>query len=558
MKFPKHFFSAIVALLFVSGINDVRAVTLYWKGNGSNFDNGKGSWAPAGGGGWYWNPAGNDLVFEDAGGTPQTLNNNTESWSTYTLKFASSAGNYTINGNPISLMGTTSIQNDSSSTQTINTVLSANNGAREVNPVNGNLMIAGANFYLGTGVGGEIRVWGNNGKTLTLNTVVSENGNLSIQQNSTVILQKNNTYSGPTFIHAGVLQIENNASVGAGSINMGGTNLAANSSQANALYLGANGSSGGINNTKAINVYSAGGTTTLGSLNTSGVNTNSGSLTLNREITVDAASGGTLQFSGLISGNGGITKSGAGTVILTGANNYSGATAVNAGLLKIVSGGSISSSSTTVNNGGTLALDLGGSAGSVQVNSGGLLKGSGTAGAVRLESDSLLNPGNSPGTLTAASAVILGGSTYNWEISALTGTAGTTWDLFSVGGLLNMSGVTSGNKWNLVVTANGTFTGWTDTSSYSYVFAQAASVSGFSSTVGTDVTSLFNITTSGIDSKPNASFNANGDFKVVVGSANGFTTLNLMAVPEPSTGMLFLSALGILALRKRGRGTPSR
>ena len=551
MKFPKHFFSAIVALLFVAGINDVRAVTLYWKGNGSNFDNGYGSWAPAGGGGWYWNPAGNDLVFEAAGGTPQILNNNTASWSSYTLKFASSAGNYTINGNPILLMGTTSIQNDSSSTQTINTVLSANNGAREINPVSGNLMIAGANFYLGTGVGGEIRVWGNTGKTLTLNTVVSENGNLSIQENSTVILQKNNTYSGPTFIHAGVLQIENNASVGAGSINMGGTNLAANSSQANALYLGANGSSGGINNTNAINVYSAGGTTTLGSLNTSGVNTNSGSLTLNRGITVDAASGGTLQFSGLISGNGGITKSGAGTVILTGANNYSGATAVNAGLLKVVSGGSIASSSTTVNDGG--ALDVGGTAGSVQVNSGGLLKGSGSAGAVTLQSGSLLNPGNSPGTLTAASAVILGGSTYNWEISALTGTAGTTWDLFSVGGLLNMSDVTSANRWNLVVTGDSGFAGWTDTSSYSYVFAQAASVSGFSPTVGTDVTSLFNITTSGISSVPNSSFNPTGDFKVVVGSANGFTTLNLMAVPEPSSGSLLLAGIGSLIVLRRFR-----
>jgi hypothetical protein len=152
--------------------------------------------------------------------------------------------------------------------------------------------------------------------------------------------------------------------------------------------------------------------------------------------------------------------------------------------------------------------------------------------------------------LTAASATILGGSTYNWEISALTGTAGTTWDLFSVGGLLDMSGVTDSNKWNFVVTGDSGFTGWTDSSSYSYVFAQAASVSGFSSAVGTDVTSLFNITTSGIASKPNASFNANGDFKVLVGSANGFTTLNLMAVPEPSTGsMMGLGLAGLVATR---------
>jgi autotransporter-associated beta strand protein len=269
-----------------------------------------------------------------------------------------------------------------------------------------------------------------------------------------------------------------------------------------------------------------------------GVTLGSGTLTTGGDNT-------STSFAGVISGTGGLTKTGSGTMTLAAANNYSGATAVNNGLLKILSGGSISSSSTTVNNGGT--LDVGGTAGSVQVNSGGLLKGSGSVGAFTLASGGTLTPGNSPGTLTAASATVLGGSTYNWEISALTGTAGTTWDLFSVGGLLNMDGVTSANKWNLVVTGDSGFAGWTDTSSYSYVFAQAASVSGFSSAVGTDVTSLFNITTSGIASKPNASFNANGDFKVLVGSANGFTTLNLMAVPEPSTGsMLGLGLAGLV------------
>jgi fibronectin-binding autotransporter adhesin len=264
-------------------------------------------------------------------------------------------------------------------------------------------------------------------------------------------------------------------------------------------------------------------------------------------VTVNKSSG-TDTFSGDIQGAQGLIKAGAGNVILAGANSFSGATAVNAGLLKVASGGSISSSSTTVNTGGT--FDVGGTAGSVQVNSGGLLKGSGSVGAFTLASGGTLTPGNSPGTLTAASATILGGSTYNWEIKALTGEPGTTWDLFSVTNLLDMSGVTDSNKWNLVVTGDSGFAGWTDTSSYSYVFAQAASVSGFSSTAGTDVTSLFNITTSGIASKPNASFNANGDFKVVVGSANGFTTLNLMAVPEPSTGsMLGLGFAGLVATR---------
>ena len=274
-------------------------------------------------------------------------------------------------------------------------------------------------------------------------------------------------------------------------------------------------------------------------------------------ISVANANGGSLEFAvsgsnvigNSISGNGSLLSS-SGATQLNGSVTSTGGLTVNTSTVRVGNSGSITTA-TTVNNGGT--LDVGGTAGSVQVNSGGLLKGSGSAGAVTLQSGSLLNPGNSPGTLTAASATVLGGSTYNWEISALTGTAGTTWDLFSVGGLLNMDGVTSGNKWNLVVTGDSGFAGWTDTSSYSYVFAQAASVSGFSSTVGTDVTSLFNITTSGISSKPNASFNVNGDFKVVVGSANGFTTLNLMAVPEPSSGSLLLAGIGSLIVLRRFR-----
>jgi hypothetical protein len=202
-------------------------------------------------------------------------------------------------------------------------------------------------------------------------------------------------------------------------------------------------------------------------------------------------------------------------------------------------------------NGGL--LNVNGAAGAITVNTGGSLGGSGTVGALTLNSGGLLNPGNSPGKLTASSAIVLGGTTYNWQIAALQGTAGTNWDLLSVTGLLDMRGVTSENKWNLVITADGSFTGWTDNRSYEYVFAQAASVSGFSPTVGTDVTNLFNITTSGITSLPNASSSPNGDFKVLVGSAGGLTTLNLMAVPEPSAASLMGIGLGSLFILRRFR-----
>jgi autotransporter-associated beta strand protein len=261
------------------------------------------------------------------------------------------------------------------------------------------------------------------------------------------------------------------------------------------------------------------------------------------------------QLTGSVSKN--LTKSGAGTLKVTAANStFSGISTVSAGTLLVDTSANVSTSSSIVNGG---LLKVNGTAGGVTVNNGGSLGGSGTVGAVTLNSGGLLKPGNSPGSLTADSAIVLGGSTYTWEISSLTGTAGTTWDLFSVTksvtSLLDMSAITGTgtDKWNLVVTADSGFAGWTGTGSYEYIFAQAANLSlnsNFSTAVGTDVTSLFNITTSGITSLPNASFNPSGDFKVVVGSANGLTTLNLMAVPEPSTASMFgLGLAGLVVTR---------
>ena len=252
----------------------------------------------------------------------------------------------------------------------------------------------------------------------------------------------------------------------------------------------------------------------------------------------------TVTFNGAIGGTGGLTKSGLGSMTLSATNGYTGATSLKQGSLLVASNASIASSSGTTVDGGILSVN--GTAGGVTVNRGGGLGGSGTVGTLTLNSGSLLNPGNSPGTLTAAAATVLGGSTYNWQITSLTGTAGTNWDLLSVSGLLDMSGVTSSSKWNLVVTGDSGFTGWTGTNEYSYVFAQAASVSGFSSVVGTDVTSLFNITTAGIANLPNSSSTPTGDFKVTVGSVGGLTTLNLMTVPEPSASSLM--GIGLTAL----------
>ena len=351
-------------------------------------------------------------------------------------------------------------------------------------------------------------------------------GTLLLDGAGTVEFYKTNSYNGTIQVNAGTLKL----------ISGSATYDGVTANYASTI--------GGTSSTVGI----GGGTVNLG-----GQSNTVGSLAL----TAGTLTNGTLTAATYALNGGTISANlGAGTINVGGNTTLSGTAAattvnVNSGTLLVATSGSIASSSLATVNGGLLKVN--GTAGAVTVNSGGSLGGLGSVGVVNLNSGGLLNPGNSPGTLTAASAIVLGGSSYNWEISALSGTAGTTWDVLSVGGLLDMSGVTSVNRWNLIVTGDSGFTGWTGTDSYSYVFAQAANLSlssGFSSAVGTDVTSLFNITALNITSLPNATHNPDGDFKVVVGSADGLATLNLMAIPEPSSGSLMAFAVAsLIALR---------
>jgi autotransporter-associated beta strand protein len=248
-----------------------------------------------------------------------------------------------------------------------------------------------------------------------------------------------------------------------------------------------------------------------------------------------------------IMGGGALRQDGSGTTILSGVNSYTGETTVSSGTLIVGSGGSIASSLlTTVGTGANLKVN--GTAGSVKVNSGGSLGGSGTVGAVTLTTGSFLKPGNSPGLLTAASSSWAAGSTYNWEIDNATGVAGTNWDLFSVTGALDMSALSSGSKMNLVLESLS-LANYSTSTPFSWTIAQAGSFTGTGFADGTNVTDLFNINATAFNS---GNLPTNG-FKVEVGTSGSLRTLNLMAIPEPSSHSMLLIGVGLTAVLFRRR-----
>ena len=172
-----------------------------------------------------------------------------------------------------------------------------------------------------------------------------------------------------------------------------------------------------------------------------------------------------------LTGTGGLEKLGAGNLTLNAASTYTGATTVSAG--QLVVGGSIASSQVTVNNGGALA-------------------GSGSVGGLIVNSGGTVSPGNSPGNLAVAGNLVWnGGGNYNWQVLGTTDTpgdvAGTTWDLITVTGTLDLSAFSVGNEYNINLWSlsstgpdtNGNIADFNPTTSYEWLAVSASNITGF-------------------------------------------------------------------------------
>ncbi|MGC3967999.1 MAG: autotransporter-associated beta strand repeat-containing protein [Pirellulales bacterium] len=184
--------------------------------------------------------------------------------------------------------------------------------------------------------------------------VLSGPGNLTIGGGARIntIYGNNSGFSGNITVSTGTLAIGNATALGTGTLTMAGsTTLRA-----------AVGPSGRVMNTVNVN-----GTLTLGAVAVNGldlggtINLGGGNRTL--------STAGDVLISGAIT-NGAVTKSGAATLILSGANTYAGGTTISAGSVRVTAGGNfgqnLATNNVTVAAGAILRLLHSGAIGSQQ------------------------------------------------------------------------------------------------------------------------------------------------------------------------------------------------
>ncbi|HIM39854.1 MAG TPA: autotransporter domain-containing protein [Methylophaga aminisulfidivorans] len=240
--------------------------------------------------------------------------------------------------------------------------------------------------------------------------VITGAGNLYSYANRT--LSGNNSYTGTTTVDKGTVIVS-----ATGDIN----ESSAISITANGTLNVDGGGNAAIGDTVAIT--NAGNFILTGSDETIGSITGAGNINLNNNTLTTGSDGTSTTVSGVISGpDGRLTKEGAGTFTLSGANTYTGATTINAGTLQAANASALGKNSAVTVNGGSLDLttDLSigslAGAGNVTLNANTLTTGSNnsstTYSGVLSGNGALIKQGTGTTTLSGTNTYT-GGTTIN-------------------------------------------------------------------------------------------------------------------------------------------------
>ncbi len=303
------------------------------------------------------------------------------------------------------------------------------------------------------------------------------------------------------------------------------------------------------------------------------------------QITVGGA--GNSVYNGIISGTGGLTKIGGGTVTLTGNSTFTGQTNVLEGTLSIGSGGTIASSSAVGVIAGTLSIASGGTvtAPVIVIGAAAKIEGTGTANIVSLgaiqgngTAAGIISGGvNGVGTLTVSDLIFGTGATQQIRIKSAGTPSGVntggssggsssnpannnylhaTGSLYTNGLLNNTLGLEELGTYRFIV--DGTGATFTSGQHYSYKIGQIdfhlLGILNGDITIGAGAGEQAQFSTIGFTNASNFSwtFTEGGD---------EFLNFAVLPVPEPTT-VLALSAgafgLSELLRRRFRRAIPTR
>jgi fibronectin-binding autotransporter adhesin len=274
--------------------------------------------------------------------------------------------------------------------------------------------------------------------SFTFGGTISGTGSLTQIGPGTLVLTAANSYTGDTIINGGILSIATAANIGAtDSLTFNG-----------------------------------------GTLLTTGNVTTPVPVLLNASGTIDNG-GSTDTFSGIFSGAGGLTSKGAGTLILTANNDYTGATTITAGTLQLGDGTTNGSIIGNVTDNGTLAFDP---APGTTMSLGGVISGSGSVNQIGTGTTVLTGANSYTGstTVSAGALYVNGDQTATGATTVQSGaTLGGTGTLggnvtIASGGTLAPGGV-GGAIGTLAINGN---LGLTSGSILNYSFGQANTVGG--------------------------------------------------------------------------------
>ena len=411
-------------------------------------------------------------------------------------------------------------------------------------------------------------------KGITVSGLISGSGALTIDektssQSGLVVLTNNNTYTGGTTVEGGTLKLTDSGRIGNGglTVNNGGTlsvatnafnslggaitvneggTLSTDSTGQNANNIGAIAINGGTL-TSSGNAYYEGnwifngdvtvGGSALSTISGLAVGSKSGGGTFNVADSVAGSGTDLLVTASMVDASGAsfLTKTGAGTMELTGTGSYTGDTTVSEGTLSLASSYTHTGTGAFIVEGGTLNI-----ADDVDI----------TSSSMTISLGGVISPGNSPGTAITGNQTWENGGTYLWEVNDSGGlkgddpgwdwldiTGALTLDLSAGGFTIDIDSLTLGNS---VGDADG-FDSWSKGDGnvdYSFIIASAsAGITGFDA-------ADFSFDSSGFSNGPS------WDWQIVLSGTD--LVLEAYAVPEPSsTALLGLGGLALMLRRKR-------